>query len=79
MNKANINLQDMFLNYVRREKVPVTINLINGTKITGTIKGFDNFVIFLRHSAEELIYKHAISTIQPQVETGQFRDVVNKD
>lgn len=69
----------MFLNYVRREKIPVTINLINGAKIAGTIKGFDNFVIFLKHKSEELIYKHAISTILPEVETGQFKDIVNKD
>ena len=60
------NLQDAFLNHVRKGKVPVTIFLINGVKLQGVITWFDNFCVLLRRDGQsQLIYKHAISTIMP--------------
>ncbi len=66
MGKSQVNLQDIFLNQMRKEKIPVTMYLINGARITGTIKGFDNFVILLKQESQQLVYKHAISTIIPE-------------
>ena len=65
MGKSQVNLQDIFLNQMRKEKVPVTMYLVNGARLTGTIKGFDNFVILLKQENQQLVYKHAISTIIP--------------
>ena len=60
------NLQDAFLNQVRKTKVPVTIFLINGVKLQGVVTWFDNFCVLLRRDgASQLVYKHAISTIMP--------------
>lgn len=60
------NLQDVFLNHVRKTKVPVTIFLINGVKLQGVINWFDNFCVLLRRDGQsQLVYKHAISTIMP--------------
>ncbi len=60
------NLQDVFLNHVRKVKMPVTIFLVNGVKLQGIINWFDNFCILLRRdSHSQLVYKHAISTIMP--------------
>ena len=60
------NLQDAFLNHVRKAKVPVTIFLINGVKLQGVITCFDNFCVLLRRDGQsQLVYKHAISTIMP--------------
>lgn len=60
------NLQDSFLNHVRKHKVPVTIFLVNGVKLQGVITWFDNFCLLLRRDAQsQLVYKHAISTIMP--------------
>ena len=60
------NLQDVFLNSVRKEKTSVTIFLINGVKLQGVITWFDNFCILLRRDGQsQLVYKHAISTIMP--------------
>ena len=60
------NLQDIFLNSVRKEKVPVTVFLVNGVKLQGIITWFDNFCVLLRRDAHsQLVYKHAISTIMP--------------
>ncbi|MBA4349250.1 MAG: RNA chaperone Hfq [Thermodesulfovibrio sp.] len=64
-NKAT-NFQDSFLNYLRKEKIPVVVYLTNGVRLKGVIKGFDNFVIVLKEANEQLIYKHAISTIIPE-------------
>ncbi len=65
MNKA-VNLQDMFLNVVRKERIQVVIYLTSGFQIKGTIKGFDNFIILVdSDSKQQLIYKHAVSTIIP--------------
>ncbi|MBE5817219.1 MAG: RNA chaperone Hfq [Clostridiales bacterium] len=59
-------LQDVFLNVVRRDKVPVTVHLTNGYQIKGVVKGFDSFVIILLNEDKQtMIYKHAISTITP--------------
>ena len=60
------NLQDAFLNNVRKNKIPLTIFLINGVKLQGVITWFDNFCVLLRRDGQaQLVYKHAISTIMP--------------
>ncbi|BGI50862.1 MAG: RNA chaperone Hfq [Arsenophonus endosymbiont of Ceratovacuna japonica] len=59
------SLQDPFLNILRREKVPVSIYLINGIKLQGQIESFDQFVILLKNTISQMVYKHAISTIVP--------------
>ncbi len=60
------NLQDTFLNYVRKHKVPLTIFLVNGVKLQGVVTWFDNFCVLLRRDGHsQLVYKHAISTIMP--------------
>jgi host factor-I protein len=65
MNKV-VNLQDLFLNKARRENIGITIFLINGYQIKGIVKGFDNYTIVLdSEDKQQLIYKHAISTIIP--------------
>ena len=65
MNK-NINLQDVLLNQVRKEHVPVTVYLTNGFQLRGMVKGFDNFTVVLdSEGKQQLVYKHAISTVSP--------------
>ena len=64
----SLNLQDNYLNQLRKEKVPVVIYLTNGVRLKGSIRSFDNFVILLKENTESLIYKHAISTIVPEKE-----------
>jgi host factor-I protein len=64
MAKAQ-SLQDPFLNALRRENVPVSIYLVNGIKLQGQIDSFDQFVILLKNSVNQMVYKHAISTIVP--------------
>ena len=60
------NVQDVFLNHIRKNKVPVTIFLVNGVKLQGIITWFDNFSVLLRRDAHsQLVYKHAISTVMP--------------
>jgi host factor-I protein len=60
------NLHDFFLNYVRKQKLPVTVFLINGVKLQGVITSFDNFCMMLRREGHsQLVYKHAISTVMP--------------
>jgi host factor-I protein len=60
------NLQDTFLNHVRKNKVPLTIFLVNGVKLQGVVTWFDNFCVLLRRDGHsQLVYKHAISTIMP--------------
>lgn len=75
MTNKDRKLQDLFLNYLRKEKIPVTIFLVNGTRLKGVIKGFDNFVVVLKQSTQQLIYKHAISTISPEKEVNIKLDV----
>jgi host factor-I protein len=59
------SLQEPFLNMLRKEKIPVSIYLVNGIKLQGQIDSFDQFVILLRNSINQMVYKHAISTIVP--------------
>lgn len=62
-----INIQDTFLNQIRKENVPVTIYLVNGFQLRGFIRGFDNFTIVIdSEGKQQLVYKHAISTFLPQ-------------
>lgn len=59
------SLQDPFLNVLRKEKVPVSIYLVNGIKLQGQVESFDQFVVLLKNSVSQMVYKHAISTIVP--------------
>ena len=81
MNKANINLQDVFLNQVRKEHIAVTIYLTNGFQLKGMVKGFDNFTVVLdTDGKQQLVYKHAISTISPmKVVNFIFNDTTVKE
>ena len=58
-------LQDPFLNILRKERIPVSVYLVNGIKLQGQIESFDSFVVLLRNSISQMVYKHAISTIVP--------------
>jgi host factor-I protein len=65
-NEKKQNLQDTFLNSVRKAKIPLTIYLVNGVKLQGIVAWFDNFCVLLRRDGQaQLVYKHAISTIMP--------------
>lgn len=67
------NVQDVFLNHVRKDKTPVTIFLMNGVKLQGVITWFDNFCILLRRDRHsQLVYKHAISTVMPSAPISLF-------
>ena len=67
------NLQDAFLNHVRKQKIPVTVFLVNGVKLQGVITWFDNFCVLLRRDGQvQLVYKHAISTIMPSAPVQLF-------
>ena len=63
-NKSQL-LQDPFLNALRREHVPVSVYLVNGIKLQGQIESFDQYVVLLRNTVTQMVYKHAISTIVP--------------
>ncbi len=65
MIKNQINIQDQFLNRIRRDRKHVMVELTTGRKIEGVILSFDNFCIVLRGDGDQLVYKHAISTISP--------------
>jgi len=64
MSKGH-SLQDPYLNALRKERVPVSIYLVNGIKLQGQIESFDQFVVLLRNSVSQMVYKHAISTVVP--------------
>ncbi|HHY82805.1 MAG TPA: RNA chaperone Hfq [Clostridiales bacterium] len=65
-NKVTVVLQDVFLNQIRKEHIPVTIHLTNGFQLRGIVKGFDNFIVIIDSEGKQMmIYKHAISTITP--------------
>ena len=67
------NLQDVFLNTIRKQKTPVTIFLVNGVKLQGIVTWFDNFSVLLRRDGHtQLVYKHAISTVMPTVPVQLF-------
>ncbi len=59
------SLQDPYLNALRRERIPVSIYLVNGIKLQGQIESFDQFVILLKNTVSQMVYKHAISTVVP--------------
>jgi host factor-I protein len=64
MSKGH-SLQDPYLNALRKERVPVAIYLVNGIKLQGQIESFDQFVVLLKNSVSQMVYKHAISTVVP--------------
>ena len=76
MTTKVINLQDSFLNQVRKENVPVIIYLVNGFQLRGAVKGFDNFTVIIENEGkQQLVYKQAISTITPfRALTSAFHD-----
>lgn len=67
MKNTILNLQDLFLNNARKEKIPVTIYLVNGVQVKGIVRGFDSYVIMIEgeNKQQNMIYKHAVSTILP--------------
>jgi len=66
VTKTQINLQDAFLNQVRKENISVTIFLVNGFQLKGMVRGFDNFTVLLESEGKQMmVYKHAISTVSP--------------
>lgn len=67
MKNTALNLQDLFLNNARKERIPVTIYLMNGVQVKGYVRGFDSYIILLEgeNKQQNLIYKHAVSTIVP--------------
>jgi len=72
MTKTQINIQDQFLNRIRRDRTHVVVELTTGRKIEGIIQGFDNFCVILRGDADHLVYKHAISSISSGVKLEHF-------
>ena len=64
MSKGH-TLQDPFLNVLRKERIPVSIYLVNGIKLQGQIESFDQFVILLKNTVSQMVYKHAVSTVVP--------------
>ncbi len=67
------SVQDVFLNYIRKQKTPVTVFLVNGVKLQGIVTWFDNFSVLLRRDGHtQLVYKHAISTIMPSTPVQLF-------
>jgi host factor-I protein len=81
MSGKGQSLQDPYLNALRKERVPVSIFLVNGIKLQGQIESFDNFVVLLRNSVSQMIYKHAISTVVParNVRLGPPQDAADDD
>lgn len=74
------NLQDTFLNQVRKQKTPLTIFLVNGVKLQGVITWFDNFCVLLRRDGlSQLVYKHAISTVMPSQPIQLFDDEASSE
>jgi host factor-I protein len=81
MSGKGQSLQDPFLNALRKERIPVSVFLVNGIKLQGQIESFDNFVVLLRNSVSQMIYKHAISTVVParNVRIGPTQDDTQND
>ena len=74
------NLQDTFLNSVRKAKTPLTIYLVNGVKLQGVVAWFDNFCVLLRRDGQaQLVYKHAISTIMPSQPVQLYEPAADQD
>lgn len=79
MNKT-INIQDNFLNKLRKDSIPVTVYLTNGFQIRGVIRAFDNFTIIIdSEGRQQMVYKHAISTFTPQRPVSLVQDNVGED
>lgn len=73
-------LQEPFLNALRKERVPVSIYLVNGIKLQGQIESFDQFVVLLRNAVNQMVYKHAISTIVPSRNVrSEMHEEMNQD
>jgi host factor-I protein len=72
--KNQVNIQDQFLNKVRKDRIRVTMELVTGHKLEGVIQSFDNFSIILRGECDQLIYKHAISTLSANMKL-EFSEV----
>ncbi len=73
MTDTHQNLQDAFLNHLRKNKIPTTIFLVNGVKLQGVLTSFDQFSILLRRDGHaQLVYKHAVSTVMPGVPVQSF-------
>lgn len=80
MAEKSNNLQDIFLNTVRKSKTPVTMFLVNGVKLQGMITWFDNFSVLLRRDGQsQLVYKHAISTVMPSGPISLFEAEIDPD
>lgn len=80
MSEKKQNLQDTFLNQIRKTKTPVTIFLVNGVKLQGVVSWFDNFCVLLRRDGQsQLVYKHAISTVMPQQPISLWNDDKSAD
>ena len=76
MQKQPPNVQDSFLNHARRERVQVTVYLMNGTKLTGRIKNFDRFAIILENNGvDQMLFKHAVSTISGNRQFGNYMNL----
>ena len=75
MPEQKPNLQDVFLNALRKNKIPTTVFLVNGVKLQGIVTWFDNFSLLLRREAHsQLIYKHAISTVMPNLPVALYEE-----
>jgi host factor-I protein len=73
------NVQDTFLNFVRKNKTAVTVFLVNGVKLQGFIAGFDNFCVLLRRDGHiQLVYKHAISTVMPAQPINLYENMIEE-
>ncbi len=81
MSKVSYSLQEPFLNGLRRERIPVSIYLVNGIKLQGIVESFDQFVIMLKNNVSQVVYKHAISTIVPSKSLAKapVHESINKD
>ena len=92
MSSKGHSLQDPFLNILRKERIPVSIYLVNGIKLQGQVESFDQFVVLLKNTVSQMVYKHAISTIVPArpvrlhsgtaaggVEDGSLDDIEDED
>ena len=79
-NEKKQNLQDTFLNSVRKSRTPLTIFLVNGVKLQGIVSWFDNFCVLLRRDGQsQLVYKHAISTIMPSQPVQLYEPSADED
>ncbi|RUO23420.1 RNA chaperone Hfq [Aliidiomarina iranensis] len=72
-------LQDPFLNALRRERIPVSIYLVNGIKLQGQVESFDQFVVLLKNTVSQMVYKHAISTVVPARTPSQYPPQIGQD